>query len=77
MNTITPVVKRHRLVTFFALAYAISYVFYFLPSILPGLPFLFPFGSAVAGAGDRIAVSIAFAPNQSCSAPPIAQQDDA
>jgi hypothetical protein len=48
MHTIMSAIKRHPLVTFFALAYGISYVFYFLPSIWPGFPFLFPFGSVIA-----------------------------
>jgi hypothetical protein len=48
MNTITSVVKRHPLVTFFVLAYAISYGFYLLSAIVPGFPFLFPFGSVIA-----------------------------
>ncbi len=48
MNKITVVIKRHPLVTFFVLAYTISYVFYFLPSIWPGFPLLFPFGSVLA-----------------------------
>ena len=48
MNTITSVVKRHPLVTFFVLAYAISYGFYALSAIVPGFPFLFPFGSVIA-----------------------------
>jgi hypothetical protein len=43
MNTITSVVKRHSLVTFFALAYVISYSFY----VVSG-PFLFPFGPVIA-----------------------------
>jgi uncharacterized protein len=48
VNTITSVVKRHPLVTFFVLAYAISYGFYALSAIVPGFPFLFPFGSVIA-----------------------------
>src|SRR3712207_6510556 len=48
MNTITSAVKRYPLVAFFALAYGISYIFYVLPSIWPGFPFLFPFGSLIA-----------------------------
>ena len=36
MNTITSIVKRHPLVTFFVLAYAISYGFYLLSAIWPG-----------------------------------------
>jgi uncharacterized protein len=48
MNTITSVVKRYPLVAFFALAFGISYVFYFLPSIVPGFPFLFPFSALIA-----------------------------
>src|SRR6185503_592981 len=48
MNPIVAWIKRHPLVTFFALAYGISYVFYFLPSFWPGFPFLFPFGSVIA-----------------------------
>jgi uncharacterized protein len=48
MNPITSVVKRHPVVTFFVLAYAISYGFYALSAIVPGFPFLFPFGSVIA-----------------------------
>jgi uncharacterized protein len=48
MNTITSVVKRYPLVAFFALALGISDVFYFLPSIVPGFPFLFPFSALIA-----------------------------
>jgi CAAX protease family protein len=48
MNSIISAAKRHPLVTFFALAYAISYTFYVLPTIWPGFPFLFPFGSVIA-----------------------------
>jgi hypothetical protein len=48
MNAITSAVKRHPLVTFFGLAYAISYGFYVLPMLVPGFPFLFPFGSIIA-----------------------------
>jgi hypothetical protein len=48
MNTITSTIKRHPLVTFFVLAYGISYLFYFLPSIVPGFPFLFPFSPLIA-----------------------------
>jgi hypothetical protein len=44
MNTITSVIKRHSLVTFFALAFAISWGSYY---ILSG-PFLFPYGSILA-----------------------------
>ena len=59
MNTIRSTVKRHPLVTFFTLAYGISYMFYFLPSIVPGFPFLFPFGPLIAaiitaGVGDGV-----------------------
>jgi uncharacterized protein len=48
MKAITSAVKRHPLVTFFGLAYAISYGFYVLPMLVPGFPFLFPFGSIIA-----------------------------
>jgi uncharacterized protein len=48
MNPITSVVKRHPIVTFFVLAYGISYGFYALSAIWPGFPFLFPFGSVIA-----------------------------
>jgi hypothetical protein len=48
MNTITSVVKRYPLVSFFVLAYAISYGFYVLSAMWPGFPFLFPFGSVLA-----------------------------
>jgi CAAX protease family protein len=48
MTAITSVVKRHPLVTFFVLAYAISYGFYALSATWPGFPFLFPFGSVIA-----------------------------
>ncbi|HET9221623.1 MAG TPA: CPBP family intramembrane glutamic endopeptidase [Roseiflexaceae bacterium] len=48
MNSITSAVKRHPLVTFFALAYGISYGFYALSATLPDFPFLFPFGSVIA-----------------------------
>ena len=44
MNTITSFIKRHSLITFFALAFAISWGSYY---ILSG-PFLFPFGSILA-----------------------------
>src|SRR5689334_12780382 len=43
MNLITSTVNRHPLVSFFALAYAISYSFYAVSG-----PFLFPFGSVIA-----------------------------
>jgi hypothetical protein len=48
MSTLLSLVKRHPLVTFFVLAYGISYGFYVLPAIVPGFPFLFPFGSIIA-----------------------------
>src|SRR4051812_49617018 len=48
MNTSTSVVKRHPLVTFFVLAYGISYGFYILSAIWPDFPFLYPFGSVIA-----------------------------
>jgi hypothetical protein len=48
MYTIRAVVKRHPLVTFFGLAYAISFAFYVLPALVPGFPFLFPFGPIIA-----------------------------
>ncbi len=48
MNTTLSSVKRHPLITFFVLAYAISYGFYALSAIVPGFPFLFPFGSVLA-----------------------------
>ena len=48
MNPITSVVKRNPLVTFFVLAYAISYGFYALLAIWPEFPFLYPFGSVIA-----------------------------
>jgi uncharacterized protein len=48
MNTITSVVKRHPLITFFVLAYGISYTFYILSAIWPEFPFLYPFGSIIA-----------------------------
>jgi hypothetical protein len=48
MNIITSVIKRHPLVTFFVLAYAISYGFYALSATWPEFPFLFPFGSVIA-----------------------------
>jgi uncharacterized protein len=44
----TSLIKRHPLITFFVLAYGISYTFYVLPSLVPGFPFLFPFGSIIA-----------------------------
>src|SRR5215208_3663122 len=44
MNSMTSVIKRHPLVVFFALAFAISWGSYY---ILSG-PFLFPFGSILA-----------------------------
>jgi uncharacterized protein len=44
MSTITSFIKRHSLVTFFALAFAVSWGSYY---ILSG-PFLFPFGSILA-----------------------------
>jgi hypothetical protein len=46
MNSITSAVKGHPLVTFFALAYGISYGFYALSATLPDFPFLFPFEHA-------------------------------
>lgn len=59
MNAIRSIVKRHPLVTFFALAYAISFAFYVLPSLVAGFPPLFPFGPLIAaiitaGVGDGI-----------------------
>lgn len=48
MHTIVASIKRHPLVTFFVLAYAISYGFYLLSAIWPRFPFLFPFGSIIA-----------------------------
>ena len=48
MSRLSSVVKRHPLITFFVLAYAISYGFYALSAIVPGFPFLFPFGSVIA-----------------------------
>ena len=48
MNTSTSIVKRHPLVTFFALAYGISYTFFLLTAIWPDFPFLYPFGSLIA-----------------------------
>jgi hypothetical protein len=59
MNTIRATVKRHPLATFFTLAYAISYLLYFLPSLVPGFPFLFPFSPLIAaiitaGVGDGV-----------------------
>ena len=42
------IIKRHPLITFFVLAYAISYRFYILSAIWPEFPFLFPFGSIIA-----------------------------
>lgn len=48
MQTRRSIVKRHPLVTFFVLAYAIAWGFYLLPAIWPGFPFLFPFGSLIA-----------------------------
>ena len=48
MNTSTSVVKRHPVVTFFVLAYGISWGFYALSAIWPEFPFLFPFGSIIA-----------------------------
>src|SRR6186997_303996 len=41
-------IKRHPLITFFTLAFGISYAFYFLPLIVPGFPLLFPFGALIA-----------------------------
>jgi len=48
MNTSTSIVKRHPVVTFFVLAYGISYGFYILSAIWPDFPFLYPFGSVIA-----------------------------
>jgi uncharacterized protein len=48
VNTITSASKRHSLVAFFALAYAISYGLYALSATMPGFPFLFPFGPVIA-----------------------------
>jgi hypothetical protein len=48
VHTISSAVRRHPLVTFFGLAYAISYGFYALSALVPGFPFLFPFGSIIA-----------------------------
>ncbi len=50
MHTISSAVRRHPLVTFFGLAYGISYGFYALSALVPGFPFLFPFGSIIAAA---------------------------
>jgi hypothetical protein len=48
MNAITSVIKRHPLVTFFVLAYSISWGFYVLSATWSGFPLLFPFGSILA-----------------------------
>jgi uncharacterized protein len=48
MQTSTSMVKRHPVVTFFVLAYGISYGFYGLSAIWPDFPFLYPFGSIIA-----------------------------
>jgi len=48
MNASTSVVKRYPVVTFFVLAYGISWGFYALSAIWPEFPFLFPFGSIIA-----------------------------
>src|SRR3954447_10900113 len=48
MNAISSLVKRNALVTFFVLAYAISWSFFLLSKTVPGFPFLFPFGSVIA-----------------------------
>jgi uncharacterized protein len=48
VNTITSVIKRHPVITFFVLAYGISYSFYLLSAIWPEFPFLYPFGSVIA-----------------------------
>ena len=48
MNTSTSIVKRHPVITFFALAYGISYTFYLLSAVWPEFPFLYPFGSVIA-----------------------------
>jgi hypothetical protein len=42
------IIKRHPLITFFVLAYGISYTFYMLSAIWPAFPFLYPFGSITA-----------------------------
>jgi len=44
----TSVIKRHPLVTFFVLAYALSWGNYFLSRASPNFPFLFPFGPLLA-----------------------------
>src|SRR4051794_12512981 len=46
MNTNS--IKRHPLITFFVLAYGISYSFYLLSAIWPDIPFFYPFGSIIA-----------------------------
>src|SRR5215213_1434278 len=48
MNTSTSIVKRHPVITFFALAYGISYTFYLLSAVWPEFPFLYPFVSVIA-----------------------------
>lgn len=44
----TSVIKRHPLVTFFVLAYVLSWGNYFLSRASPNFPFLFPFGPLLA-----------------------------
>src|SRR5262245_28321292 len=48
MNTVMSLVNRHPLVTFFILAYGISWGFYALSAIWPDFPMLFPFVSMLA-----------------------------
>jgi hypothetical protein len=48
VSTVLSAVRWRPLVTFFVLAYAISYGFYLLSATRPGFPFLFPFGPLLA-----------------------------
>jgi uncharacterized protein len=48
MNGLILAVKRHPLVTFFALAYGLSWGNFFLSAAWPGFPFLYPFGPLLA-----------------------------
>jgi membrane protease YdiL (CAAX protease family) len=48
MNANTSFVKRHSLVLFFVLAYAISWGIFVLAATLPNFPFLFPIGPLLA-----------------------------
>ena len=48
VNTVTLIAQRHPLMTFFVLAYGLSWGNYALPRIWPNFPFLFPYGPLLA-----------------------------